>query len=314
MKRIFAIALIAVFVSLFGLTIHAQKQKSKEDYLKEIATLSNSKKPEDSAKAYELAKEFVVKFPKENNENAKKIKDYIKRYRLHSFFMAIDEKKIAEAFTIGNEVLVDDPENTEVLFNLAYSGYQDSTANKSQTYSEQAIAYAQKTLGLFEKNVVSANYSPFKDKDETIAFMYFVIGNLSMTKDRKFAVSNIFKSTRYESNIRNSSQPYSLIAGYYEDIYQKLSSEMNAGVKAKTISDADYKTELQKIDKVIDLMMDAYARALIRAESQNDPEKTNIKDRLMQVYKFRMKTDAGFEAFVREADKSAMTDPATVNL
>ena len=167
-----------------------------------------------------------------------------------------------------------------------------------------------KTLKLFESGIFPTNYSPFKDKQDTIAFMYFVIGNLSVPKDLKTAAANIYKSTLYESQIKSSSQPFAQIANYYEDVYQKLSTDLNAKVKAKTISDADFKTENEKVEKVVDLMLDAYARAYKRAEATNDPDKTNLKTRLAQIYQFRKKTEAGFDAFVTYINNTPMPDPA----
>lgn len=288
----------------------AQKQKSKEEYLKEISTLSNTKKPEDLEQAYKLSKEFVAKFPKETGDNANKLKDFIKRYRLSIFFTATDGGKFAEAFALGKEILAEEPENTDVLLNLAFLGYKDSLSNKSQTYSEDSIGYAQKTLQLFEKGVVPTNYSPFKDKTETTSFMYFVIGNLSVPKDMKIAAANIYKATLYESAIKNSFQPYYQIADYYEGIYQKIADELNAKVKAKTISDADFKTENERVEKALDLMMDAYARALKRAEAQNEPDKVKVKTRLLQIYQFRKKTDAAFNEYVTYINTMPMPDPA----
>ena len=145
-----SVALLSLVATLFVTDTLAQKQKSKEEYLKEIGTLSNTKKPEDMEKAYQLAKEFVAAYPKENNDNTKKVKDFIKRYRVHAFFVATDGNKVADAFTIGKEVLAEEPEKTEVLFNLAYAGYRDFVTTKTPTYSEDSIAYAQKALQLFE--------------------------------------------------------------------------------------------------------------------------------------------------------------------
>jgi hypothetical protein len=314
MKKLLSVALLTLVATLFVTASFAQKQKAKEDYFKEIQTLSNTNKSEDMDKAYQLSKEFVAAYPKENTNYAKQVKDFIKRYRVKLFFKANDNNKIAEAFTIGKEVLAEDPDQTEVLFNLAYSGYKDFVTTQKPTYTADSIAYAQKTLQLFESGIFPTTFNPFKDKQDTIAFMYFVIGNLSLTNDFKAAATNIYKATLYESTIKNAPQPYALIANYYEDIYQKLSTELSKKVAAKTLSDAELKTENEKVEKVIDLMLDAYARALKRAEATNDPDKATFKSRLTQVYQFRKKTEAGLEAFITYINNTAMPDPAALSI
>ena len=54
MKRMYSTAIIAILVALFVTTVLAQRQRSKYELIKEIATLSNISKPEERAKNFGL--------------------------------------------------------------------------------------------------------------------------------------------------------------------------------------------------------------------------------------------------------------------
>ena len=139
--------------------------------------------------------------------------------------------------------------------------------------------------------------------------MYFIDGSLSMEKEPTTSVGNIYKATQTGSQIKDDPLGYYLIAMYYEDIYAKLSAELKAKVTAKTISDADIKKDQAKINGVIDLMMDAYARTCKRAEATKHPNYGNWKARLDQVYKFRKGSDAGFAEYMTQTNAAPLPDP-----
>ena len=309
MNRLFSTAVVLMLAVMLVSSASAQKPKSKEESLKEIATLSNTKKPEDMAKAYELSKDFLTRFGKENDKdgNIAKVRDFVNRYRENLFFTAADGKKYADAFAIGKEILAEQPNNVEVLMNLAYAGYNASATPEGKVYVDDAITYARKSTQLVEAGTAPKSFAPFKDKDEAMAFMYFIDGHLSITKDMKAAAGSLYKATQFEASVKNNSLPYYLIATYYEDLYGKMSTDLKA--KGKTLSEADFKAASDKIDKVLDAMMDAYARACKRADAENSPNKAAWKDRLTQVYTFKNKTAAALPEYINYVNTLPMPDP-----
>lgn len=311
MKKLISVAVLTLLVTSIVTTAFAQKQKSKDEYLKEIATLSNTKKPEDLEKAYQLSKEFFVKYPKEDNENAKKLKGFIKRYRENAFFKSFEEKKYAEFYAIGKEILTEQPDNVEITMNMGYGGYDILLKTNEKTYAEDSLKYCKLTLELMEKGNVPTNFSPFTSKDEALAWMYYVIGHFSSEKDLKESAVNFYKATLYESTIKKSSQPYYVVAYYYEKVYEQAAGDLNAKVQAKTISDADYKTETEKVEKIIDRMMDAYARAYKLGEAEKNPAVTTWKQRLAQIYQYRKKTDAGLDSYITYIVSTPFADPGS---
>ncbi len=306
MKKLF---LFAVLLTL-AFSAFAQKPKSKDDSYKDIAALLLTKKPEDMAKAYPLSKDFLARFGKdEKDEKIKGIRTFVSRYRVHEFMVALDGNKYAVAFPAGKEILADQPENVEVLLNLAYAGYTAlSTGDKS--YADDSLGYARKTIQLLDAGSLPRSFVPFKDKEEATAFMYFVVGNLVLEKDKKDAVVNIYKATLYESQIKNNSAAYYLIAVCYEDLYSKMATDLKAKSDSKKMSDADFNAESAKVAKVVDLMMDAYARAVKKAETDKNPDAPQWKQRLTTVYKFIKKSEDGLHAYIDQVNTTPMPDPS----
>mgnify|MGYP002781155996 CR=1 FL=1 len=306
MKKIFSTVFVMLLTVSVSTAIYAQKEKSKDELLKEIGTLSNSQKVEDKEKAYQLGKEFLTRFPKD--KSADKIRPFVKNFQKYRFYKASEDGRFADFFAAGKEILTEEPENVEVALNLAYGGYDALLKKQDKSFGEDAIKYAQTTLQMMEKGVFPANFAPFNTKDDALAWMYYVIGYFSMEKDGKTSASNFYKSTLYNTPIKKNSQPYYAIALYYEDRYEKMAKEIAA--KSKSLSDAEFKAETDKVSVVIEQMMDAYARAYQIAAAENNPAKDEWKARLTQIYKFHKKTDAGFDSWLTYIVTTPLKDPS----
>ncbi len=309
MKKMLSVAGLFILAALFVTPVLAQKQKSKDELFKEIVSLSNTKKPEDLEKAYQLSKEFLERFPKETNENSQKMRKFVKVYRENSFYKAYDEKKFADAFVIGKQILAEEPDNTAISMNLGYAGYDAILKNNDRSFGEDSIKYARLTLQLLESGKLPASFVPFSNKDETFAWMYYVIGFFSIDKDNKEAAVNFYKSTQYETAIKKTSQPYYIIAYYYEKLYEKMSAELNAKINAKTIDEAQINAEREKINGVLDQMTDAYARAYKFGEVEKNPNAADWKKRLSEVYLFQKKPEATINAYIDYTVTMPLKDP-----
>ena len=295
MKNLFSPAVFVMIAVLFITPAVAQKQKSKDDAFKEIAALTNTKKPEDLEKAYKLAREFVTRFAADKDDKVTHIKGFVGQYRLKLFLGAVDSKKYTEAFALGKEILSEEPENTEVLINLAYAGYNVRSEKGDKTHADDTVAYANKGAELIAAGKLPATFAPYKTQDEAMAWMYFISGFLGFEKDIKAAAFNAYKALQYESPIKTDPLPYFIVATFYEDQYAALSTA---------------KGDQKKIDSAIDLMLDAYARTCKRSEITKHPSHEPWKTRYAQIYKFRKKTDVGLKEFTAMTDASPFPDPA----
>lgn len=307
-------ALVLLVISFLASAVVAQKQKSKDELIKELSTLLSTKKPEDNEKAYGLAKEFLRRFGKDNKDGKDKavtsVKIFVDSYRESEFYKAVDGSRIADAFVLGREILAEQPDNLVVLVNLAYSGYNSMGTKRDRTYADETIGYAKKVIPLLESGLTPKEWSPFKDRGETLAWMYYIPGFINFDKDMKEAVANIYKATTIEAPLRDSSLPYYLISAYYEDQYAALSTDLKAKVAAKTLNDADFKAANERVERSIELMMDAYARAYKKGEAEKNPNAGQWKDRLTQIYKFTKKTEEGLPEFITYVLTKPLPDPS----
>lgn len=315
MKRLVSAAALLTLLSVFAITAIAQKPKSKEELVKEIVTLSNTKKPEDTEKAYQLGKEFLTRFGSEKtdkNDKADvvgKIRTFVNNYRESLFFAKLDGKDYPAAFSIGKEILAEQPDNADITMNLAYGGYTALAGGTDKTHSDEAVTYARRTIQLMEAGTAPKNFAPFKDKDDAMAWMYYIDGSITAPKDMKSAALTFYKTTTFENAIKNTSQPYIVIAYYYEDVYEKLAADYKVKAASKTLTAEALKVEGDRMDKAMDLMMDAYARAWKFGEAENNPSKGQWKDRLTVIYKFRKKTEVGLPEYINYVNTTQIPDP-----
>jgi hypothetical protein len=309
MKKSINIILSLVLVIFCAAAVFAQDDKAKNEMFGKIAKLSQTKKPEDREKAYQMSKEFLAKYGVQTDDQVKKIKDFADKYRLSAFNKNLDELKIAEAFALGKEILAQEPENTYVVINMAYGGYDLFERKKDNSFASESANYAKQALSLLEAGKVPTTFEPFKTKDEATAIMHYIIGAFSLDKNPAEAAHNFYKALQYESQIKNTSYPYYGIAYGYEKAYENLAKayQVKMGNKAP---EAELLKEQAKIEKIVDRMMDAYARAVKMAETDNNTGKDAWKQRLTEVYKFRKQSDTGLSEYISSIMSTPLPDPS----
>lgn len=304
--------LLTILIAGLGLTAFGQKQKSKGDLLKEISALTKTNTPDDLGKAFEVGKEYVARFGSEKDETTAKIKKFVEDYRLESFFKAVDSKKTADAFALGKEILAGQPENASVVMNLAFAGYNAFSGGDS-SYAASIASYSDQAVSLIDAGKGPQNFAPFGSKDETLAWMNYMNATAQQTSNPKSAASHMWKAMKFESNIKSAVEPIYFIASYYEQMYEKMLADLNERVKAGTLAGDAEKAERARVDKCIDLMLDAYARTVVTAEAAKDPKLADISTRFAQIYKFRKGTDLLMTQFKDLTKSSPMPDPANFN-
>ncbi len=238
-----------------------------------------------------------------------KIKDFVEKYRTSTLNKKLDEDKTAEAFRIGKEILADEPENSYVTMNLAYGGYEALTKKKDKSFADDSINYAKKTLSLFDAGKLPKTFQPFKDQAEATALMYYVIGNFAVDTDVKKAAENFYKSLQYESKIKNTAYPYYYIAFNYEKIYEKAAKDFQAKHGSKTTEDDEYRKDNANLEKLLERMLDSYARTVKIAQAENNPTTAAWKQRYTDIYKFFKQSDAGADEYLNDIMSKPMPDP-----
>ncbi|HQX56004.1 MAG TPA: hypothetical protein PLP07_08760 [Pyrinomonadaceae bacterium] len=309
MNRSFSIVSCALIALMLVSFVSAQSSPSMDELFKQIATLSNTKKPEDMEKAFQLSKDFLKRFGNEKDNRIAKVKTFYVKYRDPAFYAAIDGKKYPEAFALGKEILAEQPNNVDVLMNLAFAGYNATVGTKDRVFADDTISFAKRTSQLFDAGTMPKEFFPFKDKSTAVAFMHYIAGVLSFEQDMNTGIVEIYRATLVDSAIKDSADPYSMIASYYESQYESASKVLNTKVEGKALSDADYKTEKARVDNILESLMDAYARTVTRAETEKNPNLSIWKPRLVQIYKFKNKTEDGLVEFIKYANTKPMAEP-----
>lgn len=309
MKNWLAMTAVLAALVAFVPEAAAQKEKSKSDLYKEIAKLSQTKKPEDQDKAYALGKEYITRFGSEAGDETKKVRDFVGKYRWFLFNDAIEKNKVDEALVLGREVLKEQPENTSAMMGLVFAAYKDPEKLKDRAVADEMAAMSRKAVELIEAGkATDGKYDPFSDKNSAHAYMLYFEGHFTAPKDKKAAAVSYYKSALVDSPVKTAPAAYSGLVDYYESAYEKFSAELTA--KKDSMSDAEFNAATAKNNLIVDMMLDAYARAVKYGELEKAPQTAAWKARLKQVYTYRKKSDAGLDAYISGIEKTPLPDPS----
>jgi hypothetical protein len=292
-------------------SVFAQDKTKRNEEIGKIIKLTQTKKPEDQEKAYKMAKDFLVKYGQEDDEQIKKIRDYVDKYRLATFNKRLDELKIAEAQTLGKEILAQEPENTYVFINMAYGGLDLFQKKKDASFGAESINYAKQALNLLEAGKLPTSFEPLKDQAEATAVMYYIIGNFTWEKNPQEGAKNFYKALQYESSIKTSSFPYYVLAHSYERAYEDTAKSYQAKVASKA-PDSEILADQQKLEKLVDRMLDAYARALKFAATDNQSVKDSWMQRYTQIYTHKHQSDKGLNEYLTAVWNTPLPDPGQI--
>jgi hypothetical protein len=255
----------------------------------------------DAVKANEAARKYLACSPQEDQYTAylkKWAAAYDKEARKIKFQpLLYGDKKYAEAFALGKEILADDPENLRVIIDLGYSGFHlAAPATKNESFNTDSLTYARKAIQMIESGKVPESldgktpaWSPFKGPNDTLAYLYHGVGRLLLKTNPAEALSALIKAVQYDTDLKKAPWEYYFIAaGYETGPYPKMSADYEAKFKDKPES-PEQKLALANIEQVIDRMIDAYARAV--ALAGNNPtyaaNKKEWMDALTTWYKYR---------------------------
>jgi len=313
MKKTIQLLAIGATVAMFTLPVAARNLVSQpETGVQDQCTQENKDawyasfieiRKTDETKAYDIAKKYLTCAAAEDNKITQYLKKWVDSYekgnRKAKLSQFLAEKKYADAFTLGKEILTDEPENVKVLIDLGYGGYVASAA-KNTTFNADAINYAKKAIQLIESGKAPDSWAPFAGKDDALAYLNYSIGVMTLPQDPAAALSYLMKAGQF-GDLKKSPLTYALIAAAYEEgSYAKQSADYKKLYEGKDES-PESKLALLNIQQIVDRMIDAYARAVALAGT--DPKYTASKpgwvEGLSTWYKYRHdKSDAGMNDLV----------------
>lgn len=255
--------------------------------------------------AYQTAKEYLEKYPAEDQYTAymkKWVASYEKGKRKVDLEQMIKEQKFAEAYALGKQILVDEPNDLTALSRVSWAALQLALTNKDVNAPE-ASAHARRTLQLIEAGKGFEEGKPLdpKVKEESINWLNSALGIFALKTNPNESVNYLLASAKHEGFFKSDPQTYVRLAlAYQAGPYKKLSDEYQARFPQGSEETPESKAALQNLNNVIDNIIDAYARAVALA---TDPKYATVKaqwtTQLTNFYKFRHNdSDAGMKELI----------------
>lgn len=257
--------------------------------------------------AYQAARDYLQKYPKDKDQYTDYLQKWVMFYerdeRKKKLPILINEKNFAEAYRTGAKLLADEPDYLRAQIDLGYAGYL-AASGKNETYNTDALGYARKAIQALESGKSPTEWAPFKGKDDTLAYLNYAVGFLTLKTTPDQAIDSLLKAAQYESDIRKTPSTYYFLAVAYEaGPYKTMSTAYQANYANKPET-PESKAALEKLNVVIDRIIDAYARAIAAAGTDPKTEQSR-KEWLAQMtnyYKFRHEgSDAGITEFIAAA-------------
>ena len=309
MKKMIRLLTIGATVAVLAWPVAAsaatlvQDQCTEENKTAWYATFRETFKTDQQPKAYEAAKKYLTACT-EDTQITQYLKKWVGAYekeirKVKLPQLLYTEKKYAEGFQLGREILTDEPENVKVLMQLGYGGYLASS-NKNANFNADGVNYARKAIQMIESGKVPDHWQPFPNKDEALAFLNYYVGVTTLAQDPGAALSFLLKAARFESSLRKSPFTYDKIATAYEaGPYAKQSADYKRLYEGKDET-PESKLALENINQVVDRMIDGYARAVATAgaDPQYQAQKNEWNEALKTWYKYRHKSETGMPELV----------------
>ena len=251
--------------------------------------------------AHQAAKDYLKKYGKEKDQYTDYLQRWVAAYereRKRNLSRLVSEEKFAEAFSLGAAILADEPDDLRAQIDLAYAGLLASSS-KDDNYSADALAYARRAIQVLESGRVPDHWWPFKSKDDTLANLNYVKGVLTLTQNPEESIDAFIKALQYESDIRTMPSAYYFLAVAYESGPYKTQSV--AYQNNRLPEGPETKAMFEKLNVVVDRIVDAYARAIALAATRPNTEQSRKEwlYTMTEYYKYRHGgSDVGITEFI----------------
>ncbi len=261
--------------------------------------------------AYEAGKEYLTKYEATDGPNDQYV-SYIKKWvtsydklaRRNQVIQLLNAKNYNEAVKVAPQVLQDYPEDLALLFELSKSGLDAATGGNSAN-NAATIDFARRTLQMIEAGKTFEKDKPIPNKDEIIGVLNYELGFLLRESDPTSAANYFLAAAQKPGFSQKDPNTYSLLAVAYEKgQYSGLATQYNNTCKTEDKVNTPECVELKaKADQVIDLMMDALARAIVYSKSssnaaQYEQARTAWMESLTNYYKYRKGADTGLNEYI----------------
>jgi tetratricopeptide (TPR) repeat protein len=306
-RRLILAALLALSVVAIGGQQRLLAQETDDPVKIEIYKRFVDNRVQNPAVAYQAARDYLQKYTKDKDQYTDYLQKWVMFYerdeRKRNLPILINEKKFTEAYSTGAKILSDEPNYLRAQIDLGYAGYLAASA-KNESFNATALDYARKAIRAIESGEKPNEWAPFKGKDDTLAYLNYAVGYLTLKTNPDQALEALIKAAQFDSDIKKTPSTYYFLAVAYESgPYKTMSTayQTNFANKPET---PESKAALEKLNVVMDRIIDAYARAIAAAGTDAKTEQSR-KEWLTQMstyYKFRHDgSEAGLTEFIAAA-------------
>ena len=317
-SRLALATLMALAVGFIGAARFAVVAQETDDPVK-IATYKrfvDNRLPNPDA-AYQAARDYLQKYQKDKDQYVDYLSKWVTAYerddRKRQLGGLINQKNFNEAYKVGAKILADEPDYLRAQIDLGYAGYL-AASNKDESHNTEALGYARKAIAAIEGGKAPSEWAPFKGKDDTLAYLNYAVGFLTLKTSPDQAIDSLIKAAQYESDIRKTPSTYYFLAVAYESGPYKTLSTAYQTEFANKPETPQSKAALEKLGVMMDRIIDAYARAINVAGTDPKTEQSR-KEWLAQLtnyYKFRNGgTDTGLQQFITNAMQKPLPQKPT---
>ena len=293
---------------MFSLTAGAVLAQETDDPVKiQIYKRFVDNRLPNPAAAYQAARDYLQKYQKDKDQYVDYLQKWVTFYerdeRKRNLPILINEKKFSEAYSTGAKILADEPNYLRAQIDLGYAGYIAASA-KEEAYTKDALDYARKAIQAIESGKAPTEWAPFKGKDDTLAYLNYAVGFMTLKTAPDQAIDSLLKAAQYDSEIKKTPSTYYFLAAAYESGPYKTQSASYQTLYANKPETPESKAALEKLNVVMDRIIDAYARAIAAAGTDPKTEQSRKEwtAQLANYYKFRHDgSDAGMTEFIAAA-------------
>jgi tetratricopeptide (TPR) repeat protein len=304
-KSLMTGALIAASLAAFG--SFAVAQETDDPVKIEMYKKFRDNYRDNPGAAYQAARDYLAKYTKDKDQYVDYLTKWVTAYerdeRKANLPGLINEKKFDEAYKTGAKILADEPDYLRAQIDLGYAGYIAASA-KNETHTAEALGYATKAIQAIEAGKTPSEWAPFKGRDDTLAYLNYAVGFMTLKTDPTKAIDYLLKAASYESDIKKTPSTYYFLAAAYESGPYKTSSTAYKNEFENKPETPASKAALEKLNTLMDRIIDSYARAI--AAAGTDPKTAQSRaewtTQLTAYYKFRHGgSDAGLKEFIDAA-------------
>jgi tetratricopeptide (TPR) repeat protein len=304
MNHLFSKLALVILIAFAGGSMSVSAQQTDDPLKIQIYSRFVNNRVPSPELAYQAAREYLQKYPKDKDQYTDYLQKWVAAYerdeRKRNLPILINQKNFTEAYRIGAKILADEPDYLRAQIDLGYAGYLASS-NKDETHNAEALNYVRKAIQALESGKKPSEWAPFKDKDDTLAYLNYARGFLTLKPNPNEAIDALIKAAQYNSAIRTTSSTYYFLAVAYESGGYKPLSDAYQATYANKAETPESIAALEKLNVVMDRIIDAYARAI--AVAGTDPKTEQSRKawlaQMTNYYKFRHGgSDVGLNEFI----------------